>query len=86
MALNFAFVPLVYYCYPETKNLTLEEIDDLFITSEEGAVKLSVQVANHGWPDRILESRAKVHREEKKPGAAVEEERVENVETGPAGV
>ncbi|OAL22877.1 hypothetical protein AYO22_06785 [Fonsecaea multimorphosa] len=30
MCLNFAFVPLVYFCYPETANLTLEEIDFLF--------------------------------------------------------
>ncbi|KAK4494624.1 hypothetical protein PRZ48_013980 [Zasmidium cellare] len=30
MALNFSFIPLVYFCYPETSNLTLEEIDFLF--------------------------------------------------------
>ena len=30
MCTNFAFVPLVYFCYPETANLTLEEIDFLF--------------------------------------------------------
>ncbi|KAF2719089.1 general substrate transporter [Polychaeton citri CBS 116435] len=31
MCTNFAFVPLVYFCYPETANLTLEEVDFLFI-------------------------------------------------------
>ncbi|KAI9841234.1 MAG: hypothetical protein M1837_000899 [Sclerophora amabilis] len=31
MCTNFAFVPLVYFCYPETANLTLEEIDFLFL-------------------------------------------------------
>ena len=31
MCTNAAFVPLVYFCYPETSNLTLEEIDYLFI-------------------------------------------------------
>ena len=31
MALNFAFIPLIYFCYPETSNLTLEEIDWLFL-------------------------------------------------------
>lgn len=49
MCLNFAFVPLVYFCYPETSNLTLEEIDWLFI--EKDAVKTSKRVAKHGWGD-----------------------------------
>ncbi|KAL3482529.1 general substrate transporter [Aspergillus californicus] len=41
MCTNFAFIPLVYFCYPETANLTLEEIDYLFTNKEQGAVKLS---------------------------------------------
>lgn len=49
MCLNFAFVPLVYFCYPETTNLTLEEIDWLFL--EKDAVKRSRIVAKHGWGD-----------------------------------
>ena len=53
MALNFAFVPLVYFCYPETANLTLEEMDYLFASKEEDAVKMSVRVAKHGWGDRL---------------------------------
>ncbi|PIA89310.1 hypothetical protein CB0940_06949 [Cercospora beticola] len=32
MALNFSFIPLVYFFYLETSNLTLEEIDFLFTT------------------------------------------------------
>ncbi|KAI7777526.1 hypothetical protein LA080_003420 [Diaporthe eres] len=47
MALNFSFIPLVYFCYPETSNLTLEEIDWLFL--EKGAVKTSKRVQKHGW-------------------------------------
>jgi hypothetical protein len=35
MRTNFAFVPLVYFCYPETANLTLEEIDYLFTNPEK---------------------------------------------------
>lgn len=31
MCTNLAFIPLVYYCYPETTNLTLEEVDYLFV-------------------------------------------------------
>ena len=30
MCLNFAFIPFIYFCYPETANLTLEEIDHLY--------------------------------------------------------
>lgn len=31
MCTNLAFIPLVYFCYPETSNLTLEEVDYLFV-------------------------------------------------------
>lgn len=41
MCTNLAFIPLVYFCYPETANLTLEEIDYLFTNPEKDAVKLS---------------------------------------------
>ncbi|KAF1347148.1 putative Myo-inositol transporter 1 [Delphinella strobiligena] len=46
MCTNLAFVPLVYFCYPETTNLTLEEIDYLFVQDGEhssGAVKASLK-------------------------------------------
>lgn len=48
MCTNFAFVPLVYFCYPETANLSLEEMDLLFSNKEQDAVKLSKQI----WKDR----------------------------------
>lgn len=30
MALNLAFVPIIYFFYPETSNLALEEVDCIF--------------------------------------------------------
>ncbi|GIJ85560.1 hypothetical protein Asppvi_004419 [Aspergillus pseudoviridinutans] len=44
MCTNFAFVPLVYFCYPETANLTLEEIDYLFTNPEKTAVNISKEL------------------------------------------
>jgi MFS family permease len=49
MCLNFAFVPLVYFVYPETTNLTLEEIDWLFMRKH--AVRESLRVQKEGWGD-----------------------------------
>ena len=47
MCLNFSFIPLVYFYYPETANLTLEEVDWLFY--EGDVVKRSLRVAKVGW-------------------------------------
>lgn len=47
MCLNISFVPLVYFAYPETANLTLEEIDWLFL--EPDAIKTSLKVRKYGW-------------------------------------
>lgn len=44
MCLNFAFVPLVYFCYPETANLTLEEIDFIFADHTKSTVKVSKEL------------------------------------------
>jgi hypothetical protein len=38
---------LQYFCYPETANLTLEEIDWLFY--EGKAVRRSRRIAKEGW-------------------------------------
>lgn len=38
---NLAFIPLVYFCYPEMANLMLEEIDYLFTNPDKCAVRLS---------------------------------------------
>lgn len=29
------FVPIVYFCYPETSNLSLEEVDNLFLPLDQ---------------------------------------------------
>ncbi|ETN44477.1 uncharacterized protein HMPREF1541_10147 [Cyphellophora europaea CBS 101466] len=46
MCLNFAFVPLVYFCYPETANLTLEEIDFIFADHTKSTIKTSKQMCS----------------------------------------
>jgi hypothetical protein len=35
MATNFSFIPIVYFFYPETNNLTLEEVDFLFLDKRD---------------------------------------------------
>ncbi|KAL9107581.1 MAG: hypothetical protein Q9227_007581 [Pyrenula ochraceoflavens] len=40
MCTSYAFVPLIYFCYPETAELSLEEIDFLF--TEEGVNPVAV--------------------------------------------
>lgn len=47
-ATNLAFIPLVYFCYPETAGLTLEEIDFLFVKPDESAVRISRRI----WRER----------------------------------
>lgn len=44
MVTNFAFVPLVYFYYPETANLTLEEIDYIFADESKNSVKWSLEM------------------------------------------
>jgi len=39
MCTNAAFVPLVFFCYPETANLTLEEVDYLFVKDGNSGLK-----------------------------------------------
>lgn len=43
MCTNAAFVPLVYFCYPETSLLSLEEIDYIF--SDTNSIKEEIQLS-----------------------------------------
>ncbi|EAW24067.1 putative MFS sugar transporter [Aspergillus fischeri NRRL 181] len=89
MCTNFAFVPLVYFCYPETANLTLEEIDYLFTNPEKTAVRISNELhkerKKHGHT-RLAHINARGHNssviedtQEKAPGIQAPGEHVENV-------
>ncbi|KAF2089549.1 general substrate transporter [Saccharata proteae CBS 121410] len=44
MCTNLLFVPLVYFCYPETANLTLEEMDLLYTDRSESPIKISKRI------------------------------------------
>ena len=48
MCTNLAFVPLVYFCYPETANFTLEEIDSLFTVKGRSATSVARQLRKEG--------------------------------------
>ncbi|KAL4895783.1 general substrate transporter [Aspergillus ambiguus] len=44
MCMNYAFIPLIYFCYPEVAKLSLEEIDFLFTNPDKSAVKVSKEL------------------------------------------
>lgn len=44
MITNLLFVPLLYFCYPETAQLTLEEMDLLYTTKGENPIKISKRI------------------------------------------
>jgi len=62
MCTNIAFVPLVYFCYPETSNLTLEEVDGLF--TEDGKKGVS-QITGSSAPVLIAQEKHTTADEEK---------------------
>lgn len=43
MVLNLSFIPLVYFCYPETKGVTLEQIDHIFLNKNPTGLRILTQ-------------------------------------------
>lgn len=46
MILLALFVPFVWYFYPETSGLSLEEVDNLFLPADQQVRKLSFSTQN----------------------------------------
>ncbi|KAK5117413.1 hypothetical protein LTR62_006032 [Meristemomyces frigidus] len=78
MCTNLAFVPLVYFCYPETSNLTLEEVDHLFTTGGKHGFK---EVAKMQPAEPVQQSLHVPHDDEKMVGGVGREGSREHVET-----
>lgn len=54
MATNLAFIPIIYFLYPETSNLSLEEVEHIFTTNENPIIvanRLQSQLARTGRID-----------------------------------
>ena len=47
MALAFSFVPVIYFFYPETSNISLEDIDRIFLKDGETASEGSSTVGDN---------------------------------------
>ncbi|KAF9893097.1 hypothetical protein FE257_012508 [Aspergillus nanangensis] len=55
MCLNLAFVPLIYFFYPETANMSLEQIDYLFTDNKRPQVfRLNSYDRNDEWKQPIV--------------------------------
>jgi hypothetical protein len=67
MATNLIFVPIIFFLYPETSNLALEEVDYIFARGEntvQVAGEMQKELALHGRlaDDRYPENATKVER------------------------
>ena len=66
MILLGLFVPIVYYCYPETSNLSLEEVDNLFLPASDQVRAGSISYIKDDSTDSGLAEKGHVsHRFEK---------------------
>ncbi|OQU98458.1 hypothetical protein CLAIMM_04244 [Cladophialophora immunda] len=55
VVLNISFIPLVYFCYPETKGVTLEEIDHIFLGKGHGLSALTQGVRESIHAKKLVE-------------------------------
>jgi len=78
VALNISFIPLVYFCYPETRGLSLEQIDHIFYG--KGTKKnwpfQGVRESIHQRPAALVAADVENSEDEKK--GETNEEHVEN--------
>jgi hypothetical protein len=54
-----SFVPIVYFAYPETSNLSLEEVDNLFLPDDHQVHGGSISHQGHWEPRRVSMQRTK---------------------------
>ncbi|KAK9364413.1 general substrate transporter [Lipomyces kononenkoae] len=64
MCLNFAFIPLLHFCYPETANLTLEEVDLIYAEPGTSARKQMKETKQGIMESKMAEAKPCVVMEE----------------------
>lgn len=64
MAANFAFVPVIYFFFPETSNFSLEEVDQFF-TSGENPVKVAKRMTKELKAGRLVRAGQEIRDDEK---------------------
>jgi hypothetical protein len=58
---NFAFIPMIYFWFPETKGLSLEEIDYLFIKGSTREIGEMFRSSDGSGSDESKSERRAVH-------------------------
>lgn len=84
VALNISFIPIVYFCYPETRGLSLEQIDHIFYGKGTKTnflyqgVRESIRQRPAALTGADSESLERVASDEKREDEEVKEEHVEH--------
>ncbi len=64
---NFAFIPIVYFFYPETADRSLEDIDRFFMANQSILIHKDAEATSSKRPQRYV---TQVHEEAKRLGSA----------------